>query len=193
LAQSLQWEALEQRDQASLTDHGNFNPGAIHHSASVRRVDDFELPRFTVQGAKLLPNSDLITVYRNTDYRVDAAPKVTLRIDLHDPDIDACLDAHHVETAAFLTAFNPLSRPTSDAENACAQESLVRDLATLGIAHIAGRGIGRDGTWPPEPSVLALSISCIAAEELARTYRQNAFVWVERGKAPELVLTSGLR
>jgi hypothetical protein len=193
LAQSLQWEALEQRDQASLKDHGNFNPGAIHHSASVRRVDDFELPQFTVQGAKLLPNSDLITAYRNTDYRVDAAPKVTLRIDLHDPDIDACLDAHHVETAAFLTAFNPLSEPTGNAANARAQGCLVHDLATLGIAHIAGRGIGHDGTWPPEPSVLALGISRISAEELARRYHQNAFLWVQRGTAPELVLTSGLR
>jgi hypothetical protein len=142
-----------------------------------------------------LPSPELITAYRNTDYQADASPTVTVtvRIDLHDPAVDGLLQSRKVGTAAFLTAFNPLSEPTGDAANARAQECLVRDLAILGIAHIAGRGVGRDETWPIEPSVLALGISRVAAEELARRYRQNAFVWVERGKAPELVLTSGLR
>jgi hypothetical protein len=140
-----------------------------------------------------VPSPDLIAAYRSTDYQADASPTVTLRIDLHDPDVDALLVGRGVETAAFLTAFNPLSEPTGNAANARAQGCLVHDLATLGIAHIAGRGIGHDGTWPPEPSVLALGISRISAEELARRYHQNAFLWVQRGTAPELVLTSGLR
>ena len=52
-----------------------------------------------------------------------------------------------------------------------------------------GIGEGRDpeGDWPAEPSVLAVGISRHEAEVIGRSYEQNAIVFIERGKAPELV------
>lgn len=131
----------------------------------------------------------LADAYRATDYHVDAAPPVVLRIGRREAAADRLLAAHGVATAAFLTAWNPASRTTPPAENDAAQARLRADLAAGGYATLPGRGLGRDGLWPPEESVLALGIDRSTAIRLARAYGQNAFVWLARQAAPELVWT----
>jgi hypothetical protein len=54
---------------------------------------------------------------------------------------------------------------------------------------IPGLGIGRDGDWPPEPSVLAFGLPRAEAEGPARDLGQNACFWIEIGCAPELMIT----
>ena len=133
---------------------------------------------------------DLIAAYRNTDYRIDVSPPVIARIDEASTALDALLRAHGVTTAVFITAFNPFSRPLGDDANARAQTRLIATLAADGRATLPGLGIGRGGDWPPEPSVLALGLSRAEAEALGRACRQNAVVWIEIGRPPELMLTA---
>jgi hypothetical protein len=133
---------------------------------------------------------DLIAAYRATDYRIDASPPVVARIGDASAPVDALLRAQGVTTAVFITAFNPVSRPTDAAENARAQARLLAVLNAGGHAFLPGLGIGRVGDWPPEPSVLALGVTRAEAEALGRAYRQNAVVWIEAGRAPELLLTA---
>ena len=130
----------------------------------------------------------IVQAYRATDYNVCAASRFTLRIDETCSGCDAAMDAHDVAMGACLTAWNPYSQQVSDAENAHAQEKLAADLAAENIAVLPAEGVGRAGDWPSEMSLFALGISREKAVSLAQKYRQNAFVWIERGKAAELVL-----
>jgi hypothetical protein len=131
----------------------------------------------------------IIQAYRATDYRVHAAEPFTLRIDETCVECDALMEALQAATAAYLTAWNPYSQQRLSAENTRAQEELSAELAVESIAVLAGEGVGRIGAWPPEPSVFALGVSRDKAVSLAQKYQQNAFVWIERGTAAELVLT----
>nr|WP_309504437.1 DUF3293 domain-containing protein [uncultured Roseovarius sp.] len=132
----------------------------------------------------------IIQAYRATDYQVHAAEPLTLRIGEACAECDALMGARKAATAAYLTAWNPYSQRQSKAANARAQENLAAELAVESIAVLPGEGVGRIGDWPPEPSLFALGISRDKADSLARKYQQNAFVWIERGKAAELVLTA---
>lgn len=135
-----------------------------------------------------LLDAQLIQAYRTTDYMVHATEPFTLRVEETCTECDALMDAHKVATAAYITAWNPYSEQLSAAANASAQENLAAELAVEGIAVLRGEGVGRTGDWPPEPSLFSLGISRSRAVSLAKKYQQNAFIWIERGKAAELVL-----
>ncbi len=135
-----------------------------------------------------LLDEQLIQAYRATDYTVHATETFTLRIEETCTACDSLMDAHNVATAAFITAWNPYSEQLSAAANASAQENLAAELAVESIAILRGEGVGRTGNWPPEPSLFSLGINRSTAVGLAKKYQQNAFIWIERGKAAELVL-----
>ena len=61
---------------------------------------------------------------------------------------------------------------------------------TAGMAYRIYQGEGRDpeGKWRAEPSVLIMGIPLAEAEALARKLEQNAIVWIEKGRAPQLVV-----
>lgn len=131
----------------------------------------------------------LLQAYRETEYRVSHDSHLVLRVDEPNKALDALLVDRDVTTAAFITAWNPLSQPVSKSANDIAQARLQFEVMALGLDVLPGEGVGRDGTWPPEPSLLVLGISLDRAKQLSRTYKQNAFVWLTLGKGPELVMT----
>ena len=51
-----------------------------------------------------------------------------------------------------------------------------------------GEGIGDDGTWPPERSLLVLGIDHAGAVQLGHRFGQRAIVWGELGGLAALVL-----
>ena len=89
-----------------------------------------------------------------------------------------------------MTAWNPHSAPTSQEVNHLAQRSLLAELAQQAWSLLRGTGVGPDGHWPPEPSVLILGISRAQASALGRSYGQNAIVVATSSDAatPRLVL-----
>ena len=100
---------------------------------------------------------NLIAAYSATTYWVvDGEREVGLRIDTPAPELTDLYDRCRVATAAFITAYNPFSRPTSLETNKRAQAALRADLLTMSRAVIDGRGGGDDREWPSEPSVSAL-------------------------------------
>ena len=130
----------------------------------------------------------LIAAYNGTAYRVLANPPFTMRIGERCDELAEVLGQHGVRTAAFLTAYNPYSRPTAANPNEDAQRRLLSELAASGYAYLPGEGVGDDPSWPPEPSVLAMGLTRAKAKELGRRFGQNAFVWIDDGAVPELVL-----
>ena len=135
-----------------------------------------------------LLDEQLVQAYRATDYQVHATEPFALRIGSTSAACDALLDTHGVTTAAYMTAWNPYSKPLPDAANADAQAKLAAELSYVSVSVLSGEGVGETGDWPPEPSLFALGISRESATSLAQKYHQNAFVWIERGNAAELVL-----
>jgi len=92
--------------------------------------------------------------------------------------LSSLMMGRQVDSAAFITAFNPYSSIARAQENALNHKALLADLSSLGIESIGGEGRDSENLWPSETSILALGISLQNAELLARRYKQNAFLWI---------------
>jgi len=134
-------------------------------------------------------DDQLLQSYRNTDYRVEGEPTFTIRIGERCATLEALLSARDLKEAAFLTAWNPWSQPTSEADNTAAQDRLARDLTASGYTVLNGEGVGLGGDWPPEPSFLILGIARDTATALSKAFGQNAYVHIRTGQPAELILT----
>src|SRR5258706_15645199 len=89
--------------------------------------------------------------------------------------------------AAFTTAANPRGEQRADAENGAANAALQNFVATAGYPHYWGEGRDPFGSWA-EPSFLVIGIYRPNAEALGQLFEQNAIVFCEIGRAPELIL-----
>ena len=130
----------------------------------------------------------LIESYERALYALESG--ALLRIGARDPGLDRLLDGHGVRTAAFVTAANP----RGEARDAVANEAAMAALrASLALPWLPGEGRDPEGRWSAEPSLLVLGISRADAEALGRRLEQNAIVFLERERAPELVLLRRMR
>ena len=132
-------------------------------------------------------SKQLIEAYEDADYVVFAEPEFVLKIGEPSARLDALLQTEHCSTAAFVTAANPRSEKKSAAENAAALAVLDQVIAAAGYPWRAGEGREPDGSWR-EPSRLVIGIYRENAEALGRLFGQNAIVFVDKGRAPELVV-----
>lgn len=136
----------------------------------------------------LVPEA-LVDAYRQTRFKVFAEPAgFTLLIGQHSPDLAALMADRGGGIAAFITAENPASIPTSADENARKQMALKAELEAIGALVMPGEGEGADPAWPPETSWLALGITREQARALGIAYGQYAIVCIGADAVPELVL-----
>jgi hypothetical protein len=131
---------------------------------------------------------DLAEAYRCALYVVYGAPDLVIRIGERNAVLDALLDEEGAGTAAYLTAANPNGELQDTAANELSCAALHQALADAGYTCYAGEGRDPAGKWPAEPSVLAVGMSRREAMVMGRSYEQNAIVFIEKGKAPELVV-----
>lgn len=132
---------------------------------------------------------NLRAAYHAALYEVDPPQGAPIRFQAGVPstDLDALLDAKQCSQAVLVTACNPRSVALCAAENAAAQENLRNELAACAHAFLPGRGLDPTGAWPSEPSFLVLGLDRAAGAALAQAYGQYAFVYLMRGRAPEIV------
>jgi len=138
----------------------------------------------------LIP-AELAEIYARVAYWVTpaGAQPYVLRVGAACAELDAALALRGVEEWAYLTAHNPLSEEVTPEANARAQAALEAELREAGYEVLPGYGEGLEG-WPDEASLLVFGIGPEAAGELARRYRQAAFLL---GRAGEPVrLAAGL-
>jgi len=69
-----------------------------------------------------------------------------------------------------------------------ANAALVQTQTEAGYRCFEGEGRDPQGRWKPERSALVVGIPRAGAESVGRAFGQNAIVFVERGRAPELVV-----
>src|SRR2546423_695543 len=123
-----------------------------------------------------MPDPRLEAAYRATDYR---AGDVTIRVGEVAPV--------NPDSGAFVTACNPGSIRLPPAENAERMKRLEDDVRAAGFALVHGEGVGRDGSWPPEPSLLILNIDEAAARGLGQRFGQAAIVVGERNQLARII------
>ncbi len=131
---------------------------------------------------------ELIAAYEKALYVVFGRPELVIRIGEPNPDLDELLAAEGAATAAFITAANPQGELTSAWKNEIANAALVETQTQAGYRCFEGEGRDPQGRWRPERSALVVGIPRADAEGVGRAFGQNAIVFVERGRAPELVL-----
>jgi hypothetical protein len=130
---------------------------------------------------------ELLQAYERAHYVVFGEPELVIRIGELNPDLDDLIEADGGASAAFITAANPFGEPQDPWENALAMAALSQ---VLDGKYPSYSGEGRDpkGEWNAEPSLLVIGITRSEAEDLGRRYDQNAIVFIEKGRVPELVV-----
>ena len=131
---------------------------------------------------------ELIAAYEKALYVVFGKPELVLRIGVHNPDLDELLEAEGAATAAYVTAHNPRGEARTAWQNEIANAALVELQTKAGHPCYEGEGRDPEERWAAERSVLVIGISRSDAEAVGRAFEQNAIVFVEKGRAPELVL-----
>ena len=131
---------------------------------------------------------ELIAAYKKALYVVFGEPELVLRIGEPNPDLDELLEAEGAATAAYITAANPRGEVTTPWKNEIANAALVETQTKAGYRCFEGEGRDPKGLRAPERSALVVGIPRADAEGVGRAFGQNAIVFVEKGRAPELVV-----
>ena len=132
-------------------------------------------------------SKELINAYCKANYEILVEPTFSFKIGQKSPKLINFLHRYNSNTAAYVTAFNPLSKKTPYSLNLKFQEKLYNILSKSTHAFFEGRGNDPDKVWPEEPGFLILSIPKLDAVQLGRKFNQNAIVWIEIKSAPKLV------
>ena len=133
----------------------------------------------------------LLTAYRNTSYFADTpAGRLRIRIGEAHPVLDTLLIAKGHRHWAYVTAHNPGSVPSTADDNRRRHTHLVADVRARGYEAFPGEGIGDDGEWPPEASLLILGMPRAEALALGDAHAQRAVVWGGVGEPALLVICS---
>ena len=120
--------------------------------------------------------------FLNTIFKVKGIYNFDIKID--------CLieKANHLDSYAFITAWNPLPVILSLEENRKRNQELENELISNGMDYSQGIGISADGNWSEE-SFFVENISIEKANELAKKYGQLAFVFGYKNNKAALTYT----
>lgn len=125
-------------------------------------------------------NDDLQRAFEETHFIVHHRPQFTLRIGQTSPELDELLQATGQDSAAFITAWNPMCQMLELHVNRQRQKSLKDELDVQSLTTIPGIGQHPTNGWPGEESLLVLGLQLETARALAHKHEQLAFVWTPR-------------
>ena len=129
-----------------------------------------------------------IAAYKTTYFRVWIEDGFTIELGEINQQLVRLFAKIEVESAAFITAYNPFSRPTTEHENAAAQAELEAEIESLNLGIYPGQGEDPTGQWAAEASALVMGIGLEQAKMLGVKYHQNAIVWIGCDAKPQLLL-----
>jgi hypothetical protein len=133
-----------------------------------------------------MEDASIIEHYKATHYYVDGIDE-PIMIGRISPKIDALLQSHSLTQWAYITAYNPMSRPYTNHENE-ERNRVLRSFLDEYLV-IEGRGIGVNGDWPPEDSFFIGGITLDAAIALAKEFEQRAIVYGVLNQEAQLIIT----
>jgi Protein of unknown function (DUF3293) len=131
---------------------------------------------------------ELFEAYQNTSFCADTPDgRLRIRVSETNAGLDRPLVSSGLREWAYVTACNPGSVMLSDIQNRECQAQLEAEIARRNLVAFVGEGIGGDGRWPPERSLLVLGIGQTDAICLGRKVEQMAIVVGVAGEAARLV------
>lgn len=130
----------------------------------------------------------LLEAYRTSIYWVLGKVPLALHVGFPNETMAHWLGEACAGKAAFLTPCNPRSEARTTSENAMLMEQAQRRVKAMGLNRAKGVSMGRDGCWM-EPGMLVWPVSFDTAMSLARSWHQNAFIWLDDGWTPCLIMT----
>ncbi len=135
----------------------------------------------------MISHPTLQQIYEQTTYATDEPP-LSIRIRCLHPVLDDVLAWCQSRSWAFITAWNPGSRPLTISENQQRNTDLSKELKPWKVLH--GRGIPDYGDWTPEESFLVLGISEEEAQSLGKRWGQAAVLFGEFNQPARLIWCS---
>jgi len=136
--------------------------------------------------SKLAPN--LISAYKITNLIVKTVPEFTLNVDKQSEELKSLFKQNRVDSAVFITAWNPYGEQFSAEENHARNNNLKDELDLRSLKLINGFGQDPLGEWAGEDSFLVLGINLEASKELGAQFEQNAVIWSDKDAIPQLIL-----
>jgi len=134
----------------------------------------------------------LLLAYQAAEYVVFGEPELVIRIGELNPDLDELMQAHEATSAAFVTAANPHGEKKSAEENEERLAGLRASSYLIGHAWFEGEGRDSDEPDPArrwtKASLLVLGLERADAMAIGIAHDQNAIVFCEKGRPPELLL-----
>ena len=130
----------------------------------------------------------LDAAYRQAIYEVFSEKGVIqLRVNVTNFVLNELLQQYEQTTWALITAYNPYSEPLSIQENQKRNEALTTEMKPIYINLLSAVGRDESGEWLPEESLFVMGINRGDAIEIGKKYCQNAILYGEIGKPPELL------
>ncbi len=132
--------------------------------------------------------TELIDAYASTKFVVESQPTFTLRVGNRSEALANLYVKTGVNTACFITAYNPFSVLLTLPHNVARQAELLKNILDLKLKFVFGFGQSDDSDWR-EASVLVLGITYEESMKLAVKHEQNAFIWCDETATPMLTLS----
>ena len=126
--------------------------------------------------------------YKSACFRILIEDGFILRLEEINQQLVRLFAINQVKSAAFITACNPFSQPTTDEENSAAQAKIEAEIKSFNLNFYPGQGEDLTGHWAAEPSALIMDISLEQATLLGVKYQQNAIVWIGHNAKPHLLV-----
>ena len=131
-------------------------------------------------------DQQLLEAYLATTYEVKHLG-LYLRIGEENWDLEEFLIDNNVFSWAFISAWNPFSKPLPPSENKIRHLKLIEFVKNKRWVFAEGFGIPPNEDWQAEKSLFILDISRNEAINLGKKFDQNAIVIGRLGKTPELL------
>lgn len=134
-----------------------------------------------------MPTKELAAAYEATHFVVLTEPARSFVVGEAALTVAPWLASMGATRAVIITAWNPFSQPTSDADNAVRQDALCRAMLDAGARWLPAEGRDPTGTWRPEPSFCVLDPSAEIVDTWLVMFEQNAVVQLDNMTGCSLV------
>jgi len=133
-------------------------------------------------------NASDLESYKNANYHIYDKPPFILKIGTEEKIFAKLFEKNDVKEAAILTAYNPKSVETDISINKEQNLELEKKLVSENFSFIPAEGVCPNNKWPGEKSFLVFGMSLASAKDYGHQFNQNAIVWVDGTKIPQLIL-----
>jgi len=132
--------------------------------------------------------SDLLKAYKRTDFIVyNRNDFFILSIGKRSMNLDKLMKTMEINSACFITAWNPFSKDMTPVLYESKQSKLIKYVKQQGYSYLHGIGRSKDHKYH-EDSILILDCSMEFSKYIGKKFKQNAVVHYEAGSTAELIL-----